>query len=98
MSWSPEEVARIERVEDSLTSMAKSITRIESALVGYEGNGGILQDMTSVKARVAALETHHITRDAIEKSRAAKWGIIGGIGGSVAAGVVLILFERFTGG
>lgn len=97
MSWTPEEVARIVGIEGSLEEMKDSITRIESALVGYQGTGGLLNDVSKMKDRLNALETERIQRDAIDKNRAAKWGAAGGIGGSLVVGVILLLLERAFG-
>lgn len=98
MSWTPEEVSRIEGIEDSLKDMAQSITRIEGALVGYQGNGGLLHDVATMKQRLRELEEVRIERDALDKNRAAKWGAAGGIGGSLIVGVILLLLERTFGG
>lgn len=79
---------RIARIEGDMQEVRQSLTRLEGALIGLDGKGGLLRKVESTDADVETLMADYHARKGLQQLIAPFWAIVGG--------VVVVLADKFV--
>lgn len=97
MVWTVEETERVGRIETKVDDTYHAVQRIDQALRGWEGSGGLLREVESLRIAKAELQAEiQKLKDADIERRAAMRlaGAAAGAAAAIAVSVVQALLLR----
>ena len=70
---------RMSAMEGDIKEIRQTTTRIESAIIGLDGKGGLLRKVERMDEEVAELKADYHARKGVQQFVAPFWAVVGGL-------------------